>query len=173
MITINDMKRVVLDHHKDPQEWIVLFELRMSTGYEMNSGRGEAMTERRIDAMAFSCFPSKKLKRIAYEIKLTRSDFLREIADPQKRFLTMLYSNQYFFVAPEGVIEHREIPYACGLITVDSQGYGTMRHNAQTRELHPVSNGFLAAAVRNAYKDGRDTKRVSLNTELLKDKEKC
>jgi hypothetical protein len=65
-----------------------------------------------------SFYPSRKFERIAYEVKVSRSDFLREIADPNKREMAMSLSNRFYYVAPKGMIGKDDVPEDCGLITV-------------------------------------------------------
>lgn len=152
-MTTDDIKAAIAYRHRNPPhytEWVLLWELAMNTG-----GAG-----RRIDAMAFNCFPTEGWKRIAYEIKLTEQDFRSEVADPEKRFLAMLYSTEFYFVAPSGVLNLRYFPADCGLLTLDKPG-GRLRIkiDAKKRHPHPVSNSFFASTVRRAYQAGRSFER--------------
>ena len=71
---------------KQAREWAFFSELRVGTGYATYKHRkGSALSvEQRIDVWAMNLWPSKKFKRIAYEIKVSKSDFKREIEDPKK-----------------------------------------------------------------------------------------
>jgi hypothetical protein len=51
-------------------EWVLFFELSGGTGW---SGQ-----QHRADAIAFNCYPSKGLHRLAFEVKRTRQDYMRE-----------------------------------------------------------------------------------------------
>jgi hypothetical protein len=55
----------------------------------------------------------------AYEIKVSRSDWLEELKQPRKREPAMLISNVFYFVAPVGVIHPKEVPEGCGLLVCD------------------------------------------------------
>lgn len=158
-MTVDDIRKAIIRRHGRGDiggwmEWVVLFEMGMHTGFE-GGAIGKGMTERRIDAMVFNCHPTKGLKRIAYEVKMTKYDFEKELAVPQKRFLAMLYSTEFYFVAPAGVLSHRYFPAGCGLLTLSKPDDALrIEIDAKKRQLHPVSAGFLASAVRRAYQSG-------------------
>ncbi len=92
-------------------EDIFFAELRAGAGWGVDS-------ERRIDAFAMSPYPSKHNVRTAYEIKISKRDFRREIDNPLKRRPALLYANQFYFVAPIGVIDPGNVPIDCGLIEI-------------------------------------------------------
>jgi len=106
--------------HQQP-EWIFVEELRLGTGYgRMNiPGHSKAVThEQRIDAFVLNCYPSRKNERWAYEIKVSRGDFIHELKQPDKRVGAMHISNRFYFAAPEGLIKTEELPDMCGLMEV-------------------------------------------------------
>jgi hypothetical protein len=92
-----------------PPEWVGIPELRCGTGWGKRS-------EQRIDYWTINCYPSHGLKRIAYEIKVDRRDYLHEIEDPLKRRGALLISNQFYFATPPSLLDPKEIPIECGLI---------------------------------------------------------
>ncbi len=59
---------------------------------------------RTMDAWAMNCWESTGFRKIAFEVKVSRSDFLRELKDPRKREPAMKVSHQFYFVAPAGMI---------------------------------------------------------------------
>lgn len=95
--------------HFNRSEWIFLRELRVGTG------RGKQSLQR-LDAFALNCFPHLGMKRVCYEIKTSRSDFLHEVKQPVKRRIGMRYSNEFYFVTPAAMLDIREVPSECGLI---------------------------------------------------------
>ncbi|MFN0168827.1 MAG: hypothetical protein ACKV22_20570 [Bryobacteraceae bacterium] len=97
--------------HPNPAEWIFLRELRVGTGR-----RGQSL--QRLDAFALNQYPHLGMKRVCYEIKASRADFLNELKHPLKRRIGMRYSNEFYFVTPGGMLEVREVPAECGLIEV-------------------------------------------------------
>jgi hypothetical protein len=146
MITAKDIVKLLRERHKQP-EWITVDELRVSTGYT----RGEE----RIDFWAMDTFPSQAFKRIAYEIKLSKSDFQSEIRKPAKRKPALLLSNQFYFVAPAGIIPVDRIPIDAGLmeVTVSSEGHTYLKvvSKAPWLDTEPASWGFVAALMRRAH----------------------
>jgi hypothetical protein len=93
----------------------LFFELRCGTGW----GKG---SEQRLDAFAMEEWPSKGLLRYAYEVKVSRADFLREMKDPTKRRQALYYSNEFAFVTPPGIVKPEEVPLDCGLVEVHGDG---------------------------------------------------
>jgi hypothetical protein len=95
--------------HQSESEWLFLRELRVGTGRLASSAQ-------RLDAFALNCFPHLGMKRVCYEVKTSRADYLAELKHPIKRRIGMRYSNEFYFVAPGGLLAHAEIPAECGLI---------------------------------------------------------
>ena len=102
-------------------EWLFLRQLRVGTGHQ-NGGA------QRLDAFALNTLPHTAMKRVCYEAKTSRADFLAEIKAPSegpdrdailKRVLlrhTCHSSQSYGNSAP-----------ACGLVVVEA-GWATSRH---------------------------------------------
>ena len=101
--------------HPSPAEWLFLRELRVGTGRQ-NSGA------QRLDAFALNTLPHMAMKRVCYEAKTSRSDFLSELKRPLKRRIGMRYSNEFYFVTPADLVRITEIPPECGLVEA---GYAT------------------------------------------------
>jgi hypothetical protein len=132
---------------KGNPEGILIFELATGTGY----AHGEP---NRIDAFHMACEPSKALKRTAYEIKASRSDFQREIKDPRKRRAALRVSNQFYFVTPPGLVTPPEIPLECGLLEIGEDGHVPLVEKvaAPFRDSMPASWHFFAAFARRLQK---------------------
>jgi hypothetical protein len=109
-LTAKEVVSALRAHHPSP-EWAVFTELRAGTGYGKRS-------EQRIDLWAIDCYPSKQCRRLAYEVKVSRQDFLNELKDPLKRRGALLLSNEFWFVGPEGFAKPEEIPIECGLLVI-------------------------------------------------------
>ena len=56
------------------------------------------------------------MKRICYEVKVSRADYFGELRHPLKRRIGMRYSNEFYFVVPGGMLSPDEVPAECGLI---------------------------------------------------------
>jgi hypothetical protein len=120
---------------------ILVFELATGTGFQ----HGEP---NKIDAFWMAVEPSKGLRRIAYEVKVSRSDFLREIREPRKRRAALRVSNQFFFVTPPGIAKAEEIPLECGLKEVQEDGRLVTVVDAPFRDGLPASWHFFASFAR-------------------------
>lgn len=90
------------------QEWSLFYELRSGAGF------GNSVSY--VDAFALNLWPSKKHWRVAYELKASRADFLRELKKPEKRSWAMEISNEFWYVCYPGVAKPEEIPQGCGLL---------------------------------------------------------
>lgn len=58
------------------------------------------------------------MKRVCYEVKVSRADFLCEMKQPLKRRIGLRYSNEFYFVTPAGLLNTSEIPIECGLVEI-------------------------------------------------------
>lgn len=74
--------------HASKSEWLFFRELRAGTGHRNNSGQ-------RLDAFALNCLPHLAMKRVCYEVKTSRADYLCELRQPVKRRMGMRYSNEF------------------------------------------------------------------------------
>jgi hypothetical protein len=88
------------------------------------------------------------MKRICYEVKISRSDYLSEMKHPLKRRLGMRYSNEFYFLTPAGMLQPSEIPVECGLIEVQG-GFPVVKVPAPWRETPGPTWQFVASMIRN------------------------
>jgi len=90
---------------------IVVEELRVGSGY----GGTE---QRRIDLWVVDPGPATGCRAVAYEVKVDRSDFTSDVKAPLKQRGARLFSDQFYYVAPEGLVKAEEVPLWAGLIEV-------------------------------------------------------
>jgi len=95
--------------HASPSEWLFFRELRVGT--DRHNGGAQ-----RLDAFALNSLPHTAMKRVCYEVKTSRGDFLSELKRPLKRRIGMRYSNEFYFVTPADLVNAAEIPADCGLV---------------------------------------------------------
>jgi len=103
----------------------------------------------RIDLWVMDTWGDKNA--IAYEVKVSRSDFLREIANPAKREPAMAVSNFFYFAAPRDLIAASEVPEGCGLVEVIPRTAKVVVR-APRRSVASPSWEFLAAVGRGAFR---------------------
>ncbi|KKL93254.1 hypothetical protein LCGC14_1876520 [marine sediment metagenome] len=99
--------------------WIFMKELRLGTGWTHINGINP---EQRIDAWVLHSWPSSGFISVSYEVKVTRRDFKREIAKPEKRAGALRVSNYLYFAVPERLVEPEEVPEEVGLVYVTEKG---------------------------------------------------
>jgi hypothetical protein len=128
-----------------PYKWAFFSELRCGTGYT-----GRADVEQRLDAFAVNLWPSERYERIAYEVKVSRSDFQAEVKHPLKRRRALLLSNLFYFATPKGLLKPKEIPPEAGLIEVDEAGECHITVPSPWRDTPPPTWAFLASVARQA-----------------------
>jgi hypothetical protein len=136
--------------HASRAEWLFFRELRVGTGRRNNDSQ-------RMDAFALNSLPHTGMKRICYEVKTARSDFLSELKHPLKRRIGMRYSNEFYFVTPPGLVDVCEIPEPCGLIEA---GYATvedwkrlMSRQAGFFHFDPEARAFCMITVPAPWRD--------------------
>lgn len=129
-----------------PDPWLCFPQFKPGTGW----GK---WAEKAWDLFAFHPWPSGGYERHVVEIKISRADFLREIADPLKRRAGLFYSTQFWFATPKGVVRSLdEIPIHCGLYELERDEFGlpvvSVAHPAPPLPAMPPTWNFLAAAAR-------------------------
>lgn len=122
------LEKLAAARHPAP-EWATFTELRNQTGYSRH--------ERRFDVAAFNCWPSKNHWRVVYEVKRTRSDFLRELEQPEKRADAERYFHETWFVCSYGVCKEGEVPDGWGLLVATKDG-SALRKARAARAREPL-----------------------------------
>ena len=133
----------LLKERHQGMEWASFVELNVETGRSSS----------RLDFFAMNCWPSKRFRTVAYEIKVTRADFARELKHPDKRVPAEELGNECFFVMPAGLAKVDEIPEGWGLIEVIANGLRIKKH-ARQREIGPFPLSFMASIARRSKDDG-------------------
>jgi hypothetical protein len=124
-------------------EWAVLYEVRDDAGFKAH---------RSADVVAMNCWPSRGLRLHGLEVKSHRSDWLRELAKPEKSVAIQRFCDHWWLVTSDDkVATLDEIPERWGWLALSGKTLKTMR-DAPALEAQPVTNGFLAALLRNATK---------------------
>jgi hypothetical protein len=73
---------------------------------------------RTFDAVTVCLWPSRGLTIDVYEVKISRSDWLRELAKPVKAESACAVGDRFWVVAPAGVVKLGELPPPWGLLEV-------------------------------------------------------
>lgn len=123
--------------------WAYLEEVRNGTGYARR-------TERYADGLAMSLYPSRGLSVHGFEIKVSRSDVLHELRDPEKsREIQRFCDHWWLVLADEKLIEPGELPARWGLMVVRGTTQLRAVMEAPKLESEPLSRVFVASLLRN------------------------
>lgn len=128
------------------QAWATLPQVPDGTG---------GTKSRTADALAMSLWPSQGLHLHGFEIKVSRSDWQREIQDPSKADTFASRCDFWWIVAPEGVVQLAEMPGSWGLLSPTRNGCGlTVKKGAERRPSpEAIDRPFLAAMFRALHRD--------------------
>ncbi len=139
------MEHMIQARHPLP-EWATFGEFSNATG---SGATG------RIDVAAFNVWPSKKGHRVAYEVKRSRSDFLRELNNPEKRAWVEELFHETYFVAEKGVCEPGEIPEGWGLLVVVGKDGDKLRRKVvpKYRDVPDPPYNFVMSLLRRSCAD--------------------
>lgn len=157
----DDIYAALQRRHQMP-EWVLVRELRLGTGYDyapydyVRRQRGRAKMQQRIDAWALNCYPGNGFRRIAYEIKVSRGDFIKEKRDPEKRQPAMEVSDYFYFAAPRGLIAPMELPQGCGLLVVYESGRSEILERAPKLNPTRLDWCFVASVLRSVMATRRE-----------------
>lgn len=170
---------VLLRTKYPPEQFALLFEVRSCTG--------AVRSERYADAIAFSLWPSRGLDVLAFEIKVSRGDWMRELSDPSKADEFFRYMDFWWIVAPRGLVKKDELPKRWGLIEpVAGDSKLAVKVQAERLDPLPMPRYMLASMARSVYYTAKDyglqdievSRRVKAESERLtelyrKESEKC
>ena len=113
-----------------------------------------------IDVAVFDLWPSKGLLRSAFEIKVSRSDFIRELQHPNKYKWVLEAFHEFWYVAPKDVIHVEELPINVGWLCPRGNKLVVKRHAVQNPD--PKLDDLLLAAFMRAA--AKEISKVSLTT---------
>lgn len=141
-VTSADILEALGKRYKDP-EYVLLREVRNQTGYEASTTYA--------DAVAFSMWKSRGMEIIGMEIKVSRSDWLREKKKPAKAEDIFRYCDKWYLVtAPDVVASPDELPITWGHLVLQG-GRFAVEKEAPPLEPEPPTRRFLASLLRNAH----------------------
>ncbi|MBP8055118.1 MAG: hypothetical protein KA314_04720 [Chloroflexi bacterium] len=119
-------------------EWATFRELNIGTG---------SFGGRFIDFFAMNLWPSKNYLKVAYEVKVSRADFTKELKYPQKREGAERVANECYFVVPSGLLQFDEIPQGWGLLVMQKDGLKCAK-KAMQRKVEQLPEAFVMSLAR-------------------------
>lgn len=109
---------------------------------------------RRMDFWTLHPHEGKGHVSTAYEIKVSRSDFKRDTAMKQRE--ARLYTDQFYYVAPKGLIAKDEVPDWAGLQEWNGERFTFSLHAPKLSKSAP-SWDFVSSVFRTAGRMRRDS----------------
>jgi len=129
-------------------EWATAFEVADQTGG----------ARRRCDMLAMGLWQSKGLYLHGHEIKVSRSDWLKEIDDPSKADAFAKRCHYWWIVAPKGIVKLEELPANWGLLHCGDNSALRVGKAATKHEPEALTFRFFASCLR-AFSDQSDIEK--------------
>lgn len=149
--------------HYKAGEYAVMFEVGNATGNNVR---------RHADAVVMNLWPSRGLLIEGIEVKVSRSDWRREIENPAKAEAIARFCDKWWVITPEGIVQEHELPFNWGHMIVNDKG--TLRVKKAAPKLDPVQpdRGFIAAMLRRA--SDHDSKMIDalVNKQMQVERER-
>jgi len=107
-ITAKDVLALLRERYSNAGEWVYASEVQRTTGW----------SDRRYDFVAMNCWKSNSYKIEVVEIKVSKSDLRRELAEPEKHNVIFDDIDYYSLAAPDKIIDMSIIPPKWGVYAV-------------------------------------------------------
>ncbi len=100
----------------------------------------------------------------AYEVKVSRQDFLRDTHE--KQMPALHYSDRFFYVTPPGLIDKKDLPAWAGLVEWDGKSFAVKRKPPK-RIKSPPDWRFIVDFIRSSVRVRRDTNLFTAQISAL------
>jgi hypothetical protein len=125
--------------HGNGQRYAVASQVRSRAGFD---------ARRTADFVAMDLWPSARLTLHGHEVKVSRSDWLRELKDPTKAAEFIPYMNTWWIVVSDArIVREGELPDDWGLMAMRGSRLAEVR-KAPRRDALPLTPSRLAALLR-------------------------
>lgn len=121
---------------------------------EVAPGTGWSGGSRWADVLVLSCWHSKGLTLTGYEIKASKADLKKELADPGKHLRLARYCDAWWLVAWDESVLVDTVPADWGIMLTADGEYGRgleVKRKAAKRTPEPWPRQFVCSLVRNAF----------------------
>jgi len=141
---------------------------RSLIAFEVGDAIGSAGNGRYADAVAMELWPSKGYRIVGFEIKASRSDWLNELKAPEKSAAVSRFCDEWYLVAPKGVLGVDELPKTWGYYQAGKSSLTKML-TCPCRDPIPPDRGFMASFMRRCIqKHGDNDENKTLLTEKVR-----
>jgi hypothetical protein len=132
-------------------QYAMLYEVRDAAGFQAS---------RSADVMMVGLWPSRGNMLEGFELKVSRSDWLRELKQPKKADAFFKFCDRWWVVAGHGaVVKLDELPEPWGLMVAKGNGLSVVRM-APPLKPEPVDRSLLAAMLKRATDTAADSPEV-------------
>lgn len=108
---------------------------------DMNSATRQAV---RPDVFSLVCTRNAdRINPLVHEIKVSRADFLADVANPKKREGYARIADAVIYVAPAGMIAPDEVPAPCGLLVESEPGAFKIARRAKKQRVTLAVEHFM------------------------------
>lgn len=151
-------------YFNDPRRamrYVVVHEVRNASGFDAN---------RVCDVLICACWPSDGLTLSGIEVKVTRSDWLRELKSPRKAEAFAQHCHQWWVAAGSAdVVQLEELPPGWGLLVPTKGGDLRAVRTPQQNNPLPPDHSFLASLLRSATQQQVGAKITAAVVEARKE----
>ena len=162
-LTTEQLLQALRDRYCAPA-WGFLTEVGDATG---------TMKRRSADALAMSLWPSRGLEVHGFELKASRSDWKRELENPQKAEAIAKYCDRWWLVVgDELLVQPGELPPLWGLLIPNPRGGLKVKVEAPQLTPQPLSRSFLAAIVRRVHESQASEKEIAEAVRVARQNER-
>lgn len=142
----------------EPPAFAFLEQVRNGTGWQRET--------RTADALAMSTWPSRGLGIHGFEVKVARSDWKRELENPQKAEEIFKFCDFWWLVVgSEEIVQPGELPPTWGLMVPGPKGL-KVKVEAPALNPDPISRPFLASILRNMTAADERTIQAQINKRV-------
>ncbi len=154
-VTAADL-RALLRRKFPSDQFAMLYEVRDAAGHHAS---------RSADVVMVGLWPSRGNQIEGMEIKVSRGDWLRELARPEKGEAFVRFCDRWWVVAAhEDIVEDHELPRTWGLMVAGGRGLQIAKP-APALKAKPLDRSFLAAMLKRATMTSLDRPEVKAAIE--------
>lgn len=136
-------------HPGNGPRYVIAEHVRNQCGFGGYWGTGPLRTA---DALVVDLWPSSGNLIHGFEVKVSRSDWLTELKDPDKAEAFRPYVDHWWLAVPDVAIVRDDLPDGWGLLAVGKDGKLRKRIDAPRLDRQPMPFGMTAALLRAAVK---------------------
>lgn len=135
--------------------YVVAEHVRNQCGFGNYWAAPDAPPLRTADALVVDLWPSSGHLIHGFEVKVSRSDWLTELKDPEKAEAFKPYCDHWWLVVPDAAIVRDDLPDGWGLLTVTPSGSLRAKRRAPKLDRQPMPFEMHAAWLRATAKTVR------------------